>query len=59
MKGAEFCCECDGNKKEKTGGCFSSFAKVTLENGTSATMSDLQVGNKVQTGMDSVTMSKL
>ena len=38
------CCECP--KK----GCFPSSAKVYLENGKSATMSELQIGDQVQTG---------
>ena len=31
-------------------GCFPSMARVSLENGKSATMSELRVGDKVQTG---------
>ena len=30
--------------------CFPSDAQVKLENGKSVTMSDLQIGNQVQTG---------
>ena len=33
--------------------CFPSTATVNLENGKTVTMSELQVGNKVQTGMES------
>ena len=32
-------------------GCFPSDAKVRLENGDSVTMSELQIGDKVQTGI--------
>ena len=32
-------------------GCFPSEAKVRLENGDSVTMSELQIGDKVQTGI--------
>ena len=31
-------------------GCFPSFAKVKLENGKPLAMSELQIGDKVQTG---------
>ena len=31
--------------------CFPSTAKLNLENGESVTMSELQVGDRVQTGM--------
>ena len=31
-------------------GCFPSLAKVKLENGKSLAMSELQIGDKVQTG---------
>ena len=31
-------------------GCFPSTAKVTLNNGKSITMSELEIGDKVQTG---------
>ena len=34
------------------GGCFPSSGKIMLENGTMVTMSDLQIGYKVQTGMN-------
>ena len=33
-----------------SGGCFPSTARVTLKNGKSITMSELQTGDKVQTG---------
>ena len=39
--------------------CFPSTARVSLENGKSVTMSALYVGDKVKTGMKSVTLSKL
>ena len=32
-------------------GCFPSMAKVKLENGMSVTMSELQIGSRVQTGI--------
>ena len=32
------------------GGCFPSTARVKLDNGESVRMSELQVGDKVQTG---------
>ena len=41
------------------GGCFPSLAEVKLKNGKSVTMSELQIGDQVQTGMKSVTMSEL
>ena len=44
--------DCDEN-------CFPSAANVLLENGKTITMSELQTGDRVQTGMKSVTMSKL
>ena len=34
------------------GGCFASTARVSLENGKSVAISELQVGDRVQTGMD-------
>ena len=34
------------------GGCFPSTTRVTLENGKSVTVSELQIGDKVQTGKD-------
>ena len=33
------------------GACFPSMAKVKLENGKTVTMSELQTGDRVQTGM--------
>ena len=38
-----FCCNCSSP-------CFPSEASLILENGTSVAMSQLQVGDKVQTG---------
>ena len=34
------------------GGCFPSTASVTMEDGKSVAMSELQTGDKVQTGRD-------
>ena len=39
--------------------CFPSALQVTLDSGKSVTMTELQIGDKVQTGMKSVTMSEL
>ena len=36
--------------------CFPSSARVSPENGEKVTMSELLIGDKVQTGMKSVTM---
>ena len=36
------------------GGCFPAMAEVKLKNGKSVTMSELKIGNKVQTGIDLV-----
>ena len=41
------CCDCDFQKKKK---CFSSASEVNLENGKSVTISELQLGDRVQTG---------
>ena len=38
------------------GGCFPSTAKVNLENGKSVKMSDLELGNRVQIGTNSISM---
>ena len=38
------CCEC----RDRT--CFPSGARVSLENGASVSMTELKVGDKVQTG---------
>ena len=35
------------------GGCFPASGYVLLENGRSVTMSELQLGDQVQTGIDS------
>ena len=43
------CCDCDFKKKDK---CFSSASEVTLENGKSIRMYELQLGDPVQTGND-------
>ena len=48
---------CDG--KNGGCGCFPSAAKVSLENGKSLVMSELQVGDRVQAGMESVAASKI
>ena len=43
-----FCCPvCQGNTKVA---CFPSMARVSLENGKSVTMAELQVGDRVQAG---------
>ena len=34
--------------------CFPATARLTLENGKSITMSELQIGDKVQTGINIV-----
>ena len=41
------CCDC---VKRETPRCFPSTSKVNLENGKSVPMSDLQLGDQVQTG---------
>ena len=41
--GKPHCCECHG--------CFPSASSVSLENGESVAMSQLQIGDKIQTGM--------
>ena len=38
-------------KSSCDGGCFPGTARLTLENGKSITMSELQIGDKVQTGI--------
>ena len=35
----------------ESSGCFPSMAKVMLENGKSVIMSELQIGDKVKTGI--------
>ena len=40
-------CDCTGKCAE----CFPSAAKVKLENGNFVTMAELQIGDKIQTGM--------
>ena len=37
-------------EEKKKGGCFPSVATLKFENGRSITMSELQIGDKVQTG---------
>ena len=49
-------CGCSNGCSE---GCFPSVSVVNLDNGKSVTMSELQVGDKVQTGTKSVTMSEV
>ena len=56
-----YCCYPDEDvevcKKKR---CFPSTAKLNLKNGESVTMSELQVGDRVQTGKHVVTfLSKL
>ena len=41
------CCDCVRRKKPR---CFPSSSKVNLKNGKSVPMSDLQLGDQVQTG---------
>ena len=50
----------NGTQKDKIqhfstsdGGCFPSTSRVNLVNGKSVTMSELKIGDKVQTGRDS------
>ena len=42
------CCQCS---------CFPSTARVSLENGRSVTMDQLQIGDRIRTGKKSVTLS--
>ena len=49
------CCKC----REYTAKCFPAAGGVFLNNGKLVKMSELQVGDRVQTGMKSVTMSEL
>ena len=46
-----YCCACNP--------CFPAAARLSLESGETLPMSELEVGDKVQTGMKSVTMSEL
>ena len=39
------------SSSSKSSSCFPSFAKVNIENGKVITMSDLQLGDRVETGM--------
>ena len=39
------------------GGCFPSTARVILENGRKVRMSELQIGDKVQTGRGIVSVT--
>ena len=41
------CAECNPSS-----GCFPAGARISLESGESLTMSQLQTGNRVQTGME-------
>ena len=45
-------CDCDTGCCECGNGCFPSTARLTLENGKFKTMSELNMGDKVQTGTD-------
>ena len=50
------CCKCDSSPPsppppQKNNPCFPGTAQVILETGKSVTMSELQIGDKVQTGM--------
>ena len=49
------CCKC----KDNTPKCFPAPARVSLENGKFVKISELQPGDRVQTGMKSVAMSQL
>ena len=40
-------------------GCFPSVAKVKVENGKLLAMSELQIGDKVQTGKANITFRKI
>ena len=37
---------------KESSSCFPSMAKVKFENGNSVMMSELQIGDKIQTGSD-------
>ena len=59
-------CECEETcvnwftlRRESCGSCFPSSATVNLENGKSRAMSDLQIGDKVQTGISFTTIIKI
>ena len=45
------CCAAPPPPPTPAGQCFPSAARVTLENGQSVTMSHLQIGDRVQTGI--------
>ena len=45
------CCQCRPPPPPKSSSCFPSFAKVMIENGKMITMSDLQLGDRLETGM--------
>ena len=38
------------NSESTSNGCFPSTSRVTLENGKSVAMSELQIGDRVKTG---------
>ena len=48
-------CKCDHNPQK----CFPALTNIKLQNGTSIAMSELTVGDKVQTGIKSLTLSQL
>ena len=48
--GNPYCCMCAPPPPPPPPGCFPSTSRVTLENGESVTMSELQGGDMVQTG---------
>ena len=52
-----YCCEC--KQPPPSSKCFPAAAKIKLQNGRLMSMSELQIGDRVQTGMTSVTMSEL
>ena len=56
------CYDCGSSSSSSTqsgGECFPATAKVTLDSGKSVKMSELQIGDQVQTGMKSVTLDIL
>ena len=47
------CCHCP------SGGCFSAKSTVKLDTGKEVTMSELQIGDKVQTGMGTANVTSI
>ena len=53
------CCPiCNDHRPECFQDCFPSSSVVNLDNGKSVRMAELKIGDRVQTGMESVTMSE-